>query len=177
MFALPTWLRVVSAYSVAAIVPILMPTAHGNDCRVATMMAATCLAGTRVSLASAISVSIILWLCPVRALWWPTSDDTDYITVCLTEVLKFMDAHDDVLPKKEAPAQKERKNLRIKYKRTKTSCCDFTKEQHALQQEIEKRSTHQNDLDVIAQVAKWATQHNGKLPVQARDDNVQRVVG
>lgn len=151
MFALPTWLRVISAYSAATIVPVLLPTAHGNDCRVATMMAATCLAGTRASLASAIGISIVLWLCPARALWWPTSDDTDYITVCLREVLKFMDAHEDVLPALHrpatTPAQKEETSLRNRYDKqhalTKTSLSDFTKGQRALQQKIDRRRTDQ----------------------------------
>ena len=66
MLALPRWLRVVSAYSVAAIVPMLLPSAHGDNCRVASIIAASTLAATRVSIASAIGVSIVLWLCPAH---------------------------------------------------------------------------------------------------------------
>ena len=99
MLVLPTWVRVVSAYSVAAIVPMLLPTAHGDDCRVATMIAATCLAGTRVPVTAAINVSIVLWLCPARALWWPTTDEPDNVNRVLKEILEWMDTHDDVPPK------------------------------------------------------------------------------
>ena len=57
--ALPTWLRVVSTYSVAATVPVLLPSAHGENCRVGAVNAASTLAAARVSVASAVGVSIM----------------------------------------------------------------------------------------------------------------------
>ena len=101
MLALPTWLRVVRAYSVAAIVHMLLPTAHGDDCRVAIMIAGICLAGTRVSLASAISASIVLRPCLACALWWPTTDEPDNVTFVLEEILEWIDNHDDVPPRRQ----------------------------------------------------------------------------
>ena len=141
MLALPTWLRVVSAYSVAAIVPMLLPSAHGDNCRVATVVAASTLAATRVSIGSAIGVSIVLWLCPARVLWWPKNEDTDSVTALLRDIVKWMDAHVDVLPtrhKQPTPTQKEETALKIKYGNYVARASDLTKEQRALQQEIDR---------------------------------------
>ena len=40
MLAQPTWLRIICAYGVAALVPTLLPNAHGDNCRVFTTIAA-----------------------------------------------------------------------------------------------------------------------------------------
>ena len=98
MLALPTWLRIICAYSVAALVPTLLPNAHGDNCRIAATTAASTLAAARVSVASAVGVSTVLWLCPARVLWWPINEDTDSVTALLRAILKWMDSHDDVLP-------------------------------------------------------------------------------
>ena len=75
MCAMRTWLRVVSAYTLAFIAHVLLPTAHADDCRGATMIAVIGLAGVCVSLACTINVSIVFWVCPARALWWRTTDE------------------------------------------------------------------------------------------------------
>ena len=119
MLALPTWLRIICAYSVAALVPTLLPYAHGDNCRVFTTISASALAATLVSPVVAVGVSFVLCLCPTRMLWWPNDEETDTVTSLLREVLKWMDAHDDVLPARHTrptPQQKEENSLRVKYK-------------------------------------------------------------
>ena len=111
VLALPTWMRVVSAYCAAAAVPMLLPTAHGANCRVATTIAATCLAGARVSLTSASVVSAVLFLCPAWILWWTKDRVDDSVTPILKKVLKWMDDHNNVLPTGYAtpPPEKRRR--------------------------------------------------------------------
>ena len=55
MLALPTWLRIISAYSVAALVPTLLPSAHGDNCRVFTTISASALRTLDQELASLIA--------------------------------------------------------------------------------------------------------------------------
>ena len=64
MLALPTWLRIICAYSVAALVPTLLPNAHGDNCRVFTTISASALAATLASPAAAVGVTFVLCLCP-----------------------------------------------------------------------------------------------------------------
>lgn len=109
VLALPTWMRVVSAYCAAAAVPMLLPTAHGANCRVATTIAATCLAGARVSLTSASVVSAVLFLCPAWILWWTKDRVDDSVTPILKKVLKWMDDHNNVLPTGYATPPPEKK--------------------------------------------------------------------
>ena len=45
-----------------------------------------------------------------------------------------------------------------------------------MQQDIDRRKTDRKDLDTIEEVAEWAAQHNGKLPIQCRHDHVQYVL-
>ena len=122
--ALPTWLTVASAYSVAAIVSMQLPAAHGDNCRVATTITATTLAAAQVSIASAGLGSIVLWLCPPWALWWTKDTKTDNITPAfkvtsmLRDVLRWMDANDNVLParhRQAIAAQNEEDARRNKY--------------------------------------------------------------
>ena len=113
------WLRIISAYSVAALVPMLLSNAHGDNCRVFTIISASTLAATLVSPVSAVGVSLVLCLCPKRMLWWPNDEEADTVTSLMLEVLKWMDAHDDVLPaiiQDPTPQQKEETNLRYKWK-------------------------------------------------------------
>ena len=70
MLALPMWLRIISAYSVAALVPTLLPSAHGDNCRMSTTISASGLAAIRVSPTAALGVSFALCLCPTRMVWW-----------------------------------------------------------------------------------------------------------
>ena len=173
MLALPTWMCVVSAYSVAAVVPILLPSAHGDRCRVTTAMAASTLAATRVSVASAIILSIVLCLCPASALWWPSDETADKVTLLLKEILRWLDEHDDVLPARNTrakPAGKEEDALRNRYGKRPS---DLTNEQRALQQEIERRKTDPADLQTVEEVARWSARNNGSLPIQSRDDKEQ----
>ena len=88
MLALPTWLRIICAYGVAALVPMLLPNAHGDNCRVFTTISASALAATLASPAAAVGVSFVLCLCPTRMLWWPCDEETDTVTSLLREVLK-----------------------------------------------------------------------------------------
>ena len=88
MLSLPTWLRIICAYSVAALVPTLLPNAHGDNCRVFTTISASALAATLASPAAAVGVSFVLCLCPTRMLWWPSDEETDTVTSLLREVLK-----------------------------------------------------------------------------------------
>ena len=149
MLALPTWLQIICAYSVAALVPTLLPNAHGDNCRVFTTISASALAATLASPAAAVGVSFVLCLCPTRMLWWPTDEETDTVTSLLREVLKWMDAHDDVLPARHnrpTPQQKEENSLRVKYMHYKQRAINLTDAQRALQEEIDRRATNQKDL-------------------------------
>ena len=86
----------------------------------------------------------------------------------LLDILKWMDAHDDVLPKrhtKPTPTQKEETALRLKYDHYIARSTALAKEQRALQQEINQRKTDRKDLDTITDVAEWSERHNGILPV------------
>ena len=49
----------------------------------------------------------------------------------------------------------------------------FTKEQRALQQEIDLRKTDRSDLKTIEDVTCWSARHNGMLPVHSREDKDQ----
>ena len=149
MLALPTWLRIISAYSVAALVPTLLPNAHGDNCRVFTTISASALAATLASPATAVGVSFVLGLCPTRMLWWPSDEETDTVTSLLREVLKWMDANDDVLPAKHprpTPQQEEENGLRLKYKNYKQRTINLTDAQRALQEEINRRATNPKRL-------------------------------
>ena len=76
MFALPSWLTIFSAYCVAAVVSMQLPHSHGDDCRVATTIAATTVVAAHVSLAYAGVAFIALWLCPAWAFWWTKDSQT-----------------------------------------------------------------------------------------------------
>ena len=76
---------------------------------------------------------------------------TDTVIPVLLEVMKWMDAHDDVLPviiKHPTPQQKEENSLRHKYKKYKLKTIHLTDAQHALQEEICRRETGRKDLVV-----------------------------
>ena len=60
MLALPTWLRIICAYSVAALVPTLLPNAHGDNCRVFTTILASALAATLASPTAAVGATPVL---------------------------------------------------------------------------------------------------------------------
>ena len=49
LLAIPTWLAMPAAYGLAALVPMKLPAAHGDTCRVATTMAASTIAAMHVS--------------------------------------------------------------------------------------------------------------------------------
>ena len=177
MLALPTWLRIICAYSVAALVPTLLPNAHGDNCRVFTTIAASILAAALVSPAAAVGVSFVLCLCPTRMLWWPNDEETDTVTSLLREVLKWMDAHDDVLPvyhRRPTPRQKEEYRLRLRYKNFKSRTMDLTRAQRALQVQIDRRATNQKDLDVLKEVERWSAKNNNKLPVETRGSKEEK---
>ena len=146
MLAQPTWLRIIFAYGVAALVPTLLPNAHGDNCRVFTTISASALAATLASPTAAVGVSFVLCLCPTRMLWWPSDEETDTVTSLLREVLEWMDAHDDVLPvyhRCPTPQQQEEYSLRLQYKNFKSRRMDLTDAQRALQVEIDRRATNQ----------------------------------
>ena len=171
MLALPTWLRIICAYSVAALVPTLLPNAHGDNCRVFTTISASALAATLASPTAAVGVSFVLCLCPTRMLWWPSDEETDTVTSLLREVLKWMDAHDDVLPARHnrpTPQQKEENSLRVKYMHYQQKKIHLTDAQRALQEEIDRRATNQKDLDVLEEVARWSAKNNNRLPVMTK---------
>ena len=74
----------------------------------------------------------------------------------LLVIMKWMDAHDDVLPKrhtKPTPTQKEETALRLKYDNYIARSTALAKEQRTLQQEINRRKTDRKDLDTITDVA------------------------
>ena len=95
---LPTWLRIIFAYNLAALVPTLLPNAHGDKCRILTTISAGALAATLASPIAAVGVTFVLCLCPTRMLWWPSDEDKNMVTTILQEMLKWMDANDDMLP-------------------------------------------------------------------------------
>ena len=170
MLVLPMWLRIISAYSVASLVPTLLPNAHGDNCRVFTTISAGTLAAIFASLAVAVGVSVVLSLCPTRMLWWPNDEETDTVTSLLREVLKWMDAHDDVLPaifKHPTPQQKEESNLKYRFKNYKQRISYLTDAQRSLQEEINRRTTSQKVLNVLEEVACWSAKHNHELPARS----------
>ena len=104
---------------------------------------------------------------------------SDKITTLLQDVLNWMDAHDDVLPmlpRQITAAQQEEARLKKNYNKYLERHCNLTKEQRMLQQEIDRRKTDRVDLDNIARIAIWSTQHNGRLPVESKDDVEQNAL-
>jgi len=94
----------------------------------------------------------------------------------LKEVLKWMDAHDDVLPKRHrqpTPDQQEETVLATHYENHLARSNKLTMEEQALQREIDRRKTDPADLKTIADVASWSAQHNNAMPMQSRDDQDQ----
>ena len=94
----------------------------------------------------------------------------------LKEVLKWMDAHDDVLPKRHrqpTPVQQEETVLAKRYENYLARSSKLTMEELALQREIDRRKTDPADLKTIADVASWSAQHNNTLPMLSRDDHQQ----
>ena len=93
-----------------------------------------------------------------------------------------MDGHDDVLPRERytnpTTEQQEEIKLRKQYNRCTDgdSANEFTAEQHRLYQGIERRKTLQSDLDTISEVREFAKLHNGKLPMQSREDLKQKAL-
>ena len=187
ILALPTWLAMVSAYGLAAIVPMQLPPAHSENCRVATTIAASALAATHGSFVFAGLASVLLWLCPAWALWWPhksdapikQQEDKHAITSVLNRTLAFMDDHEDMLPydkyTKPTPEQKEEISLRTQFNwQTRSNKSkNFTKEQSQLYQEILRRRTSQADLQTIEEARRFRALHNGRLPMRTRDDKIQ----
>ena len=95
----------------------------------------------------------------------------------LLDILKWMDAHDDVLPKrhtKPTPTQKEETALKLKYDDYIVRSTALAKEQRTLQQEINRRKTDRPDVDTISDVAEWSERHNGRLPVLSKNDEEQK---
>ena len=179
MLALPAWLRVVSAYSAAATVPMQFPTAHGDNCRLATTIAAACLAGARVSLASASGVSAILCLCPAWIVWWTKDGVNDSVTPIFRKVLKWMDDHSNVLPKGNAnppPAKREESDLRRTFNKRCERSAEFTKDQHRLLQEIDDRKMDATDLETIEHVESFMRDNNGSLSARSQDDKEQNAL-
>ena len=87
----------------------------------------------------------------------------------LLDILKWMDAHDDVLPNKNS-AQKDETSLRKKYQNCLQRSTALPEEQRTLQQEIDRRKTDRKDLDTLKDVAEWSKRHNGRLPIRQKDD-------
>ena len=132
-------------------------------------MAAITPAASRVSVVSAIILSMVLWLCPARALRWPKDETTDKVTSLLKEILRWLDAHDDVLPKQKKSGKEEGALSKEYSKRAR----DLTKEQRAIQQEIDRRKTDPADLQTIEDVARWSARRNGRLPMHTKGDEEQ----
>ena len=98
---------------------------------------------------------------------------SDSVTSLLRDIVKWLDAHDDVLPKlhkEPTPAQQEEAALRKKYKNYLERNGNLTREQRKLQQEIDRRKTDRVDLDNIKLITNWSAQHSGRLPIQSKDD-------
>jgi hypothetical protein len=94
----------------------------------------------------------------------------------LKEVLKWMDAHDDVLPKRHrqpTPDQQEETVLGTRYENKLPGSNKLTMEEQALQRKIDRRKTDPADLKTIADAASWSAQHNNTLPMHSRDDHQQ----
>lgn len=85
MLALPSWLRAVSAYSAAAIVPMMLPTAHGITAAWQPRLPQPVSLELVFSLASASVVCAIMWLCPVWILWWTKDGVDDNVTPHIEE--------------------------------------------------------------------------------------------
>ena len=148
-------------------VPTLLPSAHGDNCRVYTTISAGVFAAIFDSPVAAIGVSFVLCLCPKQVLWWPTDEDTDSITLLLQELLKWMDAHNDVLPvitDPTNPEQIEANTLRKKYNNYKYKYCkkkkiELPRAQQVLQDEIDRRATLQKNLDTLEEIERWSTKN------------------
>ena len=94
----------------------------------------------------------------------------------LKEVLKWMDAHEDVPPKhhrQPTPVQQEETALGIRYENHLARSNKLTMEEQALQREIDRRKTDPADLKTIADAASWSAQHNNTLPMLSKDDHQQ----
>ena len=101
---------------------------------------------------------------------------SDSVTSLLRDIVKWLDAHDDVLPilhKEPTPAQQEEAALRKKYRTYLERNGNLTREQRKLQQEIDRRKTDRVDLDNIKLITNWSAQHSGRLPIQSKDDAEQ----
>ena len=95
----------------------------------------------------------------------------------LREVLRWMDAHEDVLPairhgKGITPEEVEQTALRIRYD-WRLRSTSGNAEEKALLQEIRLRQTKPAHLQTLSEVTEWAGRHGGRLPLHARDDLVQ----
>ena len=100
----------------------------------------------------------------------------DRITAILQEILTWMDAHDDVLPKLHiapTPDQRAEASLRNRYRKHLAQHCKLTRAQSKLQQEIDWRKTEQVDLDNLELIQEWAAKHSGRLPLWSKDDTEQ----
>ena len=88
-----------------------------------------------------------------------------------------MGAHDDVLPirSKYGGSSQEEDALRQAYDKLDSSR-NFTKAQRQLQQDIDQRKTGRRDLDAIRDVASWSARHDGRLPLQSRNDQEQNAL-
>ena len=95
---------------------------------------------------------------------------TDTVTSLLLEIMKWMEAHNDVLPaifKHPTSQQKEETSLRYKYKNYRQKKIHLTDAQHALQEEIYRRATDQKDLDILEEIVRWSAKNNHKLPARS----------
>ena len=190
--ALPTWMRILTAHTMTVIASKFVPDAHGKNCRVATMFAASLSLAAHVSPISAAISAAMLWLCPAWALWWPKDaqkvrvqqdiDDSKVqrIEKLFKEVLDWLRDNDGVLPaeiKNPTLAQKPGVSLRLRYRKCYNEhreLIESKKKLIALQKEIDRRqsnwsSTHETIEKLFREVLDWMRDHDDVLPAEHKN--------
>ena len=165
----PVSLAVIISYVVAGCLPRLLPSAHGEHCRLSTSICCAastmCLVGPLYGMMAA---TFLYWL-PERCLWWPDVAES-YVRIC-EDVMAWLEANDYVLPKEHKNPnddQREEYLLARKYRKLKRREDTWSQEVRRLVDRIEELQSNPADVNTCRQLLQWLRDHDNIFPKQHR---------